>query len=262
MDKPDLSKKPALWLGLRQTESLRESVRDSFRADAIPDIRKWLTSQGTPDYADVPDKLLVWHALCTGFQDGYGIHPEVLVRGSNAPATQLVNAGSERSGAGWRNYPNFILTSALVRLLGAWEQYERDVLKALLYYRPSGILGPESEHIAQEVDVAIIEEQGETDNNSNSLKFTMPVLWTWMCRPSENNIERARIFKNVFGINVVETKDQKKLKAQWYENRNAIAHGRSGISMTLQDYIDLDVLVAKAMTYVSRQCEEKLKVLV
>lgn len=262
MDKPDLSKKPALWLGLRQTESLRESVRDSFRENVIPDIRKWFSDQDTPDYADVPDEMLVWHALCSGFEDGYGLHPELLVRGSNAPTERLVNAGGERSGAGWKSYPNFIITSALVRLLGAWEQYERDVLKALFYYRPSGMLGPDSEQIVQEVDVAVIEEQGVSGKNSNSLEYAKPVLWTWMSRPSENNVERARIFKNVFGINMVETKDQRKLKDQWYENRNAVAHGRRGVNMTLRDYVDLDVLVAKSMTYISRQCEEKLKILV
>lgn len=46
--------------------------------------------------------------------------------------------GLDRSSSGWIRLPNFITSSALIRVLGAMEQFEIDVLKALLYYRPHG----------------------------------------------------------------------------------------------------------------------------
>lgn len=263
MDKPDLSKNAVLWWGLRQTESLRESVRDGLRDNAMGNVREWFKKQGTPDYSDVPSALLVSHALTDGFEEGVGIHPELLVRGSNAPAQELVNAGGERSGAGWKNYPNFILTSALVRLLGAWEQFERDVLKALFYHRPSGLLGPASEQLLEEVNVDVICEKGsKKSKDSDTLHYKMPVVWTWLSKPAESRIEREKIFKNVFDIQTIETKEQRKHRDGLYEMRNTIAHGRDGVSMTLQNYIDADVLVAKSMMNISDQCKDKLKLIV
>jgi hypothetical protein len=46
------------------------------------------------------------------------------------------------------------------------------------------------------------------------------------------------------------------------KKRNAIAHGRAGVQMTLGEYIDVDAFVAKAMMHVSTQCKEKLKLII
>lgn len=53
--------------------------------------------------------------------------------------------------------------------------------------------------------------------------------------------------------------DQKK---GWYEKRNAVAHGRAHPTMTLAEYIDVDFFVTKTMLHITRECREKLKLVV
>jgi hypothetical protein len=203
---------------------------------------------------------LIGDALTTGFQNGYGIHPEILVRGSNAPAEEWVDLGEERSGAGWKDPANFLITSAFVRLLGAWEQYEMDVLKALFNYRPLGLLGNEADQAVVQAETAVISEVPVVDGERRI--YSNPPVWTWLRKHAENNVERAKIFKNVFGIVTRPKEVTNEQRNAWYEDRNAIVHGRAGVTMTLDKYIEVDVAVAKAMTYVSTQCIDNLKILV
>ncbi len=273
MNLPDLSENPALWLGLRQSEAIRESLNRTLGGHSLPNqsfkdkpsqcMSAWLKTQHVPvDDGGSEDSLLHW-TLSEGFRRGIGIHPEMLVRGSNAPLAEWCNLGAERSGAGWQNPANFLITSAFVRLLGASEQFEMDVLKALVYYRPSGLLGHESDWIEQKVEPDVIREVPVRDEkDSNKEVYSKPPLWTWLRKQAENNIERSRIFSNVFGVNPIPDGYKMKNKQDWYEKRNAIAHGRSGVEMTLGEYIDVDVFVAKSMIHVSRQCKEKLKLMV
>lgn len=68
--------------------------------------------------------------------------------------------GLDRGGGGWWRGATFCITSAFIRLLGALEQIEVDVLKALLYYRPHGQpLGHESDQIDTTVDLEIVTEE-------------------------------------------------------------------------------------------------------
>lgn len=259
MELPDLSKKPALWLGLRQAESLREALRANLNGQPLGHlgVKNWLSTQGVEINDAFPDIQLIWDALGTGFQKGYGIHPEMLVRGSNTPTPEWVDLGEERSGAGWKNPANFLITSAFVRLLGAWEQYELDVLKVLFYYRPLGLLGHEADQTVVEADPSIISEKPLVDGDK--LIFCKPAVWTWLRKHAESNPERAKIYKNVFGITTLPKGYLNTQRDAWYEKRNAIAHGRAGVVMTLGEYIEVDVFVAKAMTHVSQQCEDVLK---
>src|SRR5690606_23008619 len=99
---------------------------------------------------------------------------------------------------------NFIITSAFVRLLGALEQFEMDVLKCLFYYRPSGMLGDEEDWLEQEVEPDVVQEVPQIDKKDPTKQiYSKPPLWTWLKKQAENNIERSRIFMNVFGISTI-----------------------------------------------------------
>jgi hypothetical protein len=264
MDLPDLSNRPALWLGLRQAESLREAVNLPLNGKPLPvdSISKWLRTQGLEWSTDAPETPAIWTSLDNGFTDGVGISPGMLVRGSNAPLPEWTNLGEERAGAGWKDPANFIITSAFVRLLGASEQFELDVLKSLLYYRPQGLLGHEADWIEQTVDCEVIREVPQPDEKSpDVLVYAKPPIWTWLRRHAENNIERTRVFKQVFGLSTVPPDHKPKQKQEWYDKRNAIAQGRAGVKMTLREYIEVDVFVAKSMLFLSGQCRERLKLL-
>src|SRR4051794_11350795 len=200
MKLPDLSENPALWLGLRQTEALRESLNLTLNGRSLPNqrlgeppregMRAWLETQDVPANEEMPAESLLYETLAEGFRRGCGIHPEKLVRGDNAPSPNWVDLGAERSGAGWRNPANFLITSAFVRLLGASEQFELDVLKALFYYRPSGLLGHEEDWIEQKVEPEVIRESPQTDDKDpNKQVYQKPPLWTWLRKQAENNIE-------------------------------------------------------------------------
>lgn len=261
---PDLSGNPALWLGCRQAESLREALIISLNGKPLRNLttEQWLKSQGIDCDDKFPDVLNIRIAMTEGFQNGYGIDPEILVRASNAPDPEWVDLGEERSGAGWRNPANFLISSAFVRLLGAWEQYELDVLKALFYYRPLGLLGDGKDQLVEYAEAGVIRELPVMEENKQV--FSKPPVWTWVRQQAEKNHERASIFKNVFGIQTIPEpkKANNKRRDAWYESRNKIAHGRAGVEMTLLEYIEVDVFVAQAMTFVSMQCRDKLKLMV
>jgi len=264
MELPDLSKNPALWLGLRQTEAIRESLKANLngRPFRYAGVKEWLSSQNVEVDEALLEEQLIGNALTAGFRSAYGVHPEMLVRASNAPTPEWVSLGAERSGAGWEDPANFLITSAFVRLLGAWEQYEMDVLKALFYYRPLGLLGNEADQEIEEATPDVIREPPVVEKKKNKLNYSKPPVWTWLKKQAENNIERTRIFKNVFGIEPIPEGFTDKQRDAWYEKRNKIAHGRAGVDMTLGEYIEVDVFVAKAMSHVSNQCKDRLKLLV
>ena len=192
------------------------------------------------------------------FEKAVGIALPTLVRGSNAPDGSWVNAGAERSGAGWKNPAAFIISSAMVRVLGATEQFELDVLKCLLYYRPSGLLGDSRDWVIQKVDPEVVYETPKKLNDEQ-LEYVSPPLWTWMKKIAVNNTEREKILKNVFGIVTVKPEDRNK-KMGWYKQRNAIVHGRGGVEMTLREYFEVEAFAAKTMLHISEQCFELLKI--
>jgi len=208
--------------------------------------------------ANYPAPGLIWFALTEGFENGYGTHPDHLILGSDAPPGVNVDIGEERSGAGWKDPGNFLITSAFVRLLGTLERFEMDVLKALFFYRPSGLLGVEADQITITASSDVFLE--EPEKSGDSLIYRKPAVWTWLRKQAENNVERRKIFSQVFGIKTVP--DSGSQLNEWYEKRNRIAHGRQGVRMLLGEYINVDVFISKCMRHVSEQCEASLKLIV
>ncbi len=244
---------------MRQAEAIRESIRYVLTGR----IRR-IDFSGTPEFPGDPDDgYRVTHALDMGFEQGYGADPQQLILGSAAPAGVSADFGAERSGAGWANPSSFVITSALVRLLGASEQFEMDVLKALFYYRPSGVLGHEYDHEEIFADPEVFLEVPK--GTEQAPVYEKPPLWTWLRRHAENNVERQKVFSRVFGITTLPdgSKSEQaaftKFRAELYEKRNAVAHGRKGVEMNLADYIAADVFIAQCMTHIHHQCREKLK---
>jgi hypothetical protein len=144
------------WAALRQVEALKESVGTVLQSGAIGHsghdltadmVRAWLREQnmgeilsGAPDeFVHVRTALLLYFISNSG-----GDVDDVIdtLRAANASShEELEDIGVERSGAGWQRLDNFIITSGFVRVLGAFEQFQMDTLKALLYYRPDSALG-------------------------------------------------------------------------------------------------------------------------
>jgi hypothetical protein len=253
-----------LYSGLDQIQAIRESLLKGLNGviaveTANPDphkIARWLDEQGMSELPAGEIGPSIWWAISQWFERRFGNELETLVKRSAAPHPKLFEIGEKRSGAGWKDPANFIITSAFVRLLGSEEQYEMDVLKALFYYRPSGPLGNE---LDQDTIRANVEDFFEEPEHRRT--YTKPAVWTWLRKHAENNVEREKIFKNVFDISTIPG-DYSKKKTDWYEKRNSIAHGRKGIVMSLSEYSDVEVFVAKTMTYISEQCCERLKLIV
>jgi hypothetical protein len=250
------------YAGLRQVEALRESVAGSFRGGIIDERLKktWLRDQGLTDFnfpSDSTVSQVPWYVLESRFRESIGEPLGLVVKASDAP--KIAGIGADRSGAGWWQLDNFILSSAFVRLLGAGEQLEMDVLKALFYYRPSGLLGPLEEQAEITVDDSILLEEPEVDHDKRI--YNKPPVWTWLRKQAENNVERKRIFNNVFQIQTVPD-GQGKQRDKWYDMRNAIVHGRQGVTVTLLEYSDLEIFIVRSMFFLCRQCRDKLKLIV
>jgi hypothetical protein len=168
------------------------------------------------------------------------------------------DVGSERSSAGWDRLPNFITSSALVRVLGAMEQYELDVLKALFHYRPSG-----KQHTADatfvDAEMSVVTESPDAEG-----RFSMPALWSWLKKPAENSVERRKIYKNVFdidcfpsGFSGMKPAAIKTYYQAVYEQRNALAHGRSLVEVTLGDYCKAEAFALALIVHLSTVCKER-----
>ncbi len=137
------------------------------------------------------------------------------------------------------------------------------MLKSLLEYRPHKLLGHplDADYCFVECDV-VCEESHADKSNPDIQVYSKPPLWTWIRKQAENNNERARIFAHVYNIKTIPPEYKGKQKQEWYEKRNAIAHGRNGVEMTLAEYIDVDVFVAKSMLFLSEQCQTSYKLVV
>jgi hypothetical protein len=268
----------AIWAALRQVEALRESVASTLEHGAIQKNKKldlekfaqWIRDQG------VIPVILTPRDFETGQQNG---EEQVHLRMSmetfleeRYPYAQAVSEemcytqqggfdfGVHRSGVGWHSLPNFVITSAFVRLLGASEQFELDVLKSLLYYRPAG----KAEH---ECDVVAVTSEVLTEQPDESGAYSKPTIWTWIKKSAENNVERKTIFKRVYGIettpeefNGLKKSEINKYKNELYEKRNAIAHGRANVKMLLSDYCTAEMFVFETIRTIGQQCLDKLKV--
>ena len=255
----------ALYVALRQVEALRESVCWSLSGDALPAgqpeaMYSWLQSQGFGNAIRLTDDSHWKHQMLSttvdgAFEDKFGRSIQSLAPRWFSPGPGLADIGASRSGAGWSQSANFVTTSAFVRLLGCSEQFEMDVLKALFQYRPSGVQtnGPKLPLV--EVEDAVILEVPRLEGDKQI--YEKPAIWTWIRRHAENNVERDKICASVFGFRTVAPEFKPKVKQEWYEMRNAIAHGRKGVEMSLMEYVDAEVFVIKSMFHVAQECQEK-----
>lgn len=262
-----------IWAALRQQQALRESLAWTLKGDFMFRLTKdeafeleepltfgdtgwtlaslddttlpaWLKQQGLGDHivADMPSiaAAIDGYRLALLKGDAYQA-----LKAGQLSAQDGDDFGADRSGAGWTRSINFCITSAFVRLLGAWEQYEIDVLKVLFFFRPSGKAVGSTEEQLDQPDDASLEKlesivQEEPVREGDKKIYSKPPIWTWVRRFAENNEERRKIFTNVFGIDATPPGHNDKTRREWYDKRNAIAHGRADVEMTLAEYIDAD----------------------
>ena len=89
-----------------------------------------------------------------------------------------------------------------------------------------------------------------------------------MKKHAENNEERRDIFRRVFGIDTTvgttknERKDNNTYRTNLYDKRNAIAHGRRAVEMTIAEYVEADVFVYRSVTHLAQQCRERQELIV
>jgi hypothetical protein len=132
----------------------------------------------------------------------------------------------------------------MLRFMATLEQFEIDTLKALLYYRPHGTGIPADEYVEQEVTEDVIYETPQ--KQSQVLYFKWPALWTWIRKSAEDNGQRRQIFSRVYGISFPQPTFGKK-HAELCDMRNAIAHGRDRVDITLRELIQIHCYVMTTM---------------
>lgn len=260
------------WPALRQIEALKDSIARTISNNTLPSnetVTEWLAKNNMPPlHADkfpigaISASMDLLRRQLLGEEED----KQITESGTRAHFQSVDDFGSERSGAGWNRCDNFVITSAFIRLLGAWEQYELDVLKALFYYRPDGRpLGPPEEWTEKLVEEHVIRELPELKNKKEI--YTKPPLWTWMVKQAGNRHDRRNIFKNVFGIKfAIGTKKEKdennKNRNDWYDKRNKIAHGRSDVEILLDEYVRCEALVCRSILHLAKECKEKQKLII
>lgn len=249
-----------LYSGLDQLHSIRDALvqclLSSFaksRDDSA--MKQWFLDQGIS--ADPAGAFAIDHT----FSETAGFFLEERIKRSQPPDKKLFEIGAARSGASWKDKGrNFAITSAFVRLLASEEQFEIDVLKALFFYRPTGVLGGEADQIVEEATVDVVYEAPV------GKEYTKPRVWTWLREPALDRGERQKIFSRVFTISTLPEgyapKGKRNQREVWYEKRNEIAHGRKEVVMTLSEYVEVEVFVARSMMFISEQCLERQKVIV
>lgn len=258
------------WSALRQIEAIRESVSMTL-AGAVAQERskttddrlvKWLNTQGVVpffhNYIEEGRSVLsllgtIEEALISHGVDLMHVH----VSGSHSRFNEP-DIGSDRSSSGWNRLPNFITSSALIRVLGAMEQFEIDVLKALLYYRPQGKSKPECVTY-EDAELSIATEEPDSEG-----RYSKPALWSWIKKAAENTVERRKLYKSVFGIECYPAKfgemkpsEIKTYYQSLYDCRNALAHGRSLVEVQLSDYCKAEAFVLALVMHLSATCHER-----
>lgn len=255
-------------MALRHLEAVRDTVSFTLTKGALgrmaeneDGLAAWIKEAGiNPTYYHrVPEGTSLL-SLSKSIRDGisiYGLDMERLAMAGTHSRYDEPDLGFERSSSGWDKLPNFITSSAFIRVLGAMEQYELDVLKALFYYRPAGKQSVHANFV--EAAIEIIAEIPDQDG-----QYKAPALWSWIRRSAENTIERRRIFKTVFGIECfpeqfgeMKSKEIKSYYQDLYESRNALAHGRSLVEVSLGDYCKAEAFALSLVTHLSKTCFEK-----
>ena len=266
----------ASYVAFRQVEALSESVYWTLGAAGVPgaeqndqsEVIEWIKGQGlTPPEmnedvaASIPKAGIISASMSGAFREKVGRVLGSIAPSSASPDPELAHHGARRAGAGWECPDNFIITSAFVRLLGALEQFERDVLKCLFHYRPSGRCSSRARLLAVDPEIMFEEPQKRPGKKQVSVYANTPV-WTWLRKAAEKNFERGEIFERVFGITSMPPAYKSVQKNAWYEKRNKIAHGSAEVLMSLSEYVDVEAFVANSILHIADQCQEKVRLIV
>lgn len=136
----------------------------------------------------------------------------------------------------------------MLRFLGAWEKFEMDALKCLLFYRPLGMGAPASEFPDETAGENVVCEV-PVKRSDGKKTYALPAMWTWIRSSAENNTERKRIFSQVYGIDLdrPDKKDFGWTYDELYDMRNAIAHGRDAVEITVGELLKVHNYVIKSM---------------
>jgi|GEM_PF-5872559 len=275
-----------LWASLRQLEAVRSAffvsltqggacrkLASNTKADLLEWAKQegidpqWLLHDSEDTFADsVPETdagsinrvALAWmRGIRHESGDSYS---KAVVEGtlSTASINPGTDYGPERSSAHWDRWENFLTTSAMLRFMATLEQFEIETLKALLYYRPEGTSILPNKCVAQEVQEEVIHEEPEKKGDVYYYKY--PALWTWIRPSAEISYQRRQIFSRVYGISFPKTGFDKK-HDQLCEMRNAIAHGRKRIDITLHELIQVHGYVTKTMLTIRDTVYERYRLI-
>lgn len=260
------------WAAKRQIQALHDAVAWSLGFVLNPnnqsnmpakEINEPLYNHGLDCADEEADYLFEFGSFMDSYIQNKGNLSTIEHKASSSISDASFDFGEERAGATWYELDNFIITSAFVRLLGSIETFELDMLKALLHYRPLGLIGPEQEQIEATVEEFVILEEPEIEKVKGSKReyYSYPPIWTWMRKSAYSNVERRRILTNVYKFGNVD--DYKNAQIDdWYEKRNAIAHGRAAVKMTLKDYCDVEIYALKAVQHYEKECKTKMRLVI
>jgi hypothetical protein len=193
-------------------------------------------------------------------QDSGSAYAKAMVEGTRT-TTSLnpeTDYGVERSSAHWDRWENFLTTSAMLRFMATLEQFEIDTLKALFFYRPQGTGDSTDKYVHVEAAEDVVHEIPE--ERSQVLYFRRPALWTWLRRSAEDNSQRRQIFSRVFDIHFPQPTFDKKHN-ELCEMRNAIAHGRDRIDITLRELIRIHCYIMSTMISIRDLVLEKYRLI-
>ncbi len=277
-----------LWAGLRQLEAVRFSTFLAISQGTASGVMnsadlshfeewvsleelhgewtKWsLRSLDPPESTDnlkLPAKnamrfSFLWnivHTFC---------HPEVSrIVDEGARTTAKIapdeDFGVGRSNAGWQGrWENFITTSAMIRFIGALEQFELDALKSLLFYRPHGSATSLSEIVEQTVEEVVIREA--PDKRGGVDYYTKPPMWTFVRQTAEDVQTRRKMFSSIYEINLENPEQFGWTLDELWQKRNAIAHGREEVEITIGTLLKIHNYVIKSMLSLTDQIRERYR---
>lgn len=240
-----------LWIGARQLQAARDQVVWAIGGDAIPhhtDLPQWIADQGMV-WARDPSRTTLTADLTAAIQTHGLSQPDAATFATymNTSAHTIDHAdeaeyGLERGGGGWLGSSEFVIRAGVVLALGALEQFERDVLRILLYHRPAGLLGSRADNATTKASVQDLHKDC--------------ALWNWFDTSARERSPRREVFKRVFNIILLGGADEERLQ-QLYKVRHNFAHGRSSDKVTLSDFVDALHLTFRAMHHLAEEARMK-----
>lgn len=273
-----------LWAGLRQLESLRDAMVSNivsgrftmqFQGGSFDKLESWIEEEElrladflnrneTLDEAR-SSKIDIRSRLSLGLRQTtinlFGANYGSIVAEGQRTTERIdpdTDHGVERSSASWERSENLLTSSLLLRLMATLEQFEVDSLKALLFYRPRGYGPPSEEYEDEEANEEVVFEDPEVKDQVEMFKY--PPLWTWIRSSALDNGQRRRMFSRVYNITFPQPEFGMK-HTQLCEMRNAIAHGRKNVPVSIGLVFQIDAYVAKTMIAIRNSVFENYRLI-